>query len=174
MSSLDTCASADVEVDMGAEGSDEDYCEELQYPEEEVTLDVCQSSRKCPLPKAGAPATGPPATDPTCRSNEPSCRLAGQRSMLAWLPSAGAFKPRSATNETTKKRRDDKRQRDKEHAAASPKKEGKGGELEDEDNEEDEKAYKEDGMGTKRKLKAKRWTQNKAVTYPRISVLRVS
>ena len=68
---------------MGAEGSDEDYCEELQYPEEEVTLDVHQSSRTCPLPKAGAPVTGPPATDPTCRSNEPSCRLAGQRSMLA-------------------------------------------------------------------------------------------
>ena len=61
-----------------------------------------------------------------------------------------------------------------EHAAASPKKEGEGGGLEDEDNEEDEKAYEEDGMGTKRKLEAKRWTQNKAVTYPRISVLRVS
>ena len=64
---------------MGAEGSnDEDYyCEKLQQPEKEVTLDVCQSSRTCPLPKAGAPATGPPATtDPPCRSNEPSCRLA--------------------------------------------------------------------------------------------------
>ena len=119
MSSLDTCASSDVEVDIGAEGSDEDYCEEL-HPEEEVTLDVRQSSRTHPLPKAGAPATGPPATDPTCRSNEPSCRLADQRSMLAWLPSAGAPKPRSATNETTKKRRDDKRQRDVEQAAASP------------------------------------------------------
>ena len=42
---------------MGAEGGGEDYCEELQQPEEEVTLDVCQSSRTCPLPKAGAPAT---------------------------------------------------------------------------------------------------------------------
>ena len=47
---------------MGAEGSDQDYCEELQRPEEEVTLDVCQSSRRCPLPKAGAPATGPLAS----------------------------------------------------------------------------------------------------------------
>ena len=75
---------------MGAEGSNEDYCEDLQQPEEEVTLDVCQSStRTCPLPKAGARATGPPATDPPCWSNEPSCRLAGQRSMLAWLPSPG-------------------------------------------------------------------------------------
>ena len=105
---------------MGAEGSDEDYRKELQYPEEEVTtLDVCQSSRTCPLPKAGAPATGPPATDPTCRSSEPACRLASQRSMLAWLLSAGVPKPRSATNETTKKRRDDTRQRDVEQAAAS-------------------------------------------------------
>ena len=77
---------------MGAEGSDEDYCEELQQPEEEVTLDVCQSSRAWPLPKAGAAATGPPAADPPCRANEPSCRLAGQRNMLAWLPSAGAHK----------------------------------------------------------------------------------
>ena len=52
---------------MGAKGSDEDYCEELQQPEGEVTLDVCQSSRTCPLPKqAGGPATGPPATDPPC------------------------------------------------------------------------------------------------------------
>ena len=33
MSSLDTCTSSDVEVDVGAEGSDEDYCEELQQPE---------------------------------------------------------------------------------------------------------------------------------------------
>ena len=70
---------------------------------EEVTLDMCQSSRTCPLPKASAPATGLPATDPPCRSNEPSCRLASQRSMLAWLPSAGAHKPRSSTNETAKK-----------------------------------------------------------------------
>ena len=66
---------------MGAEGSDEDYCEELQQPVEEVTLDVCQSSRTRPLPKAGAPATGPPATDPPCRSNEPSCRLVGQKNI---------------------------------------------------------------------------------------------
>ena len=71
MSSLDACASSDVEeVEVGAEGSGEDYCEELQQPEEEVTLDVCQSSRTCPLPKAGAPATGPLGTDPPCRSNE--------------------------------------------------------------------------------------------------------
>ena len=105
---------------MGAEESDEDYCEELQQPEEEITLDVCQSPRTCPLPKAGALATGPPATDLPCRSNEPSCRLAGQRSMLAWLLSAGAHKPRSSTNDTTKKRGDDKRQRDVEQAAASP------------------------------------------------------
>ena len=69
---------------MGAEGSDEDYCEELQQPEEEGTLDVCQSSRTCPLPKAGAPATGSPATDPPCRSNEPSCHLAGQRKHLGY------------------------------------------------------------------------------------------
>ena len=62
---------------MGAERSDKDYCEELQHPEEEVTLDVCQSSRTCPLPKAGAPATGPPATDP-------SCRLAGQRRHIGY------------------------------------------------------------------------------------------
>ena len=102
---------------MGAEGSDEDYCEELQQAEEDVTLDVCQSSRTCPLPKAGAPA---PATDPPCRSNEPSCRLAGQRSMLAWLPSAGAHKSRSSANATKIKRRDNKRQRDVEQAAASP------------------------------------------------------
>ena len=61
-----------MEVDVGAEGSDEDYCEELQ------------SLRTCPLPKAGAPATGPPATDPPCRSNEPSCRLAGQRRHLGY------------------------------------------------------------------------------------------
>ena len=68
MSNLNTCASSDVEVDVGAEGSDEDHCEELQQPEEvEVTLDVCQSSKTCPLPKAG----GPPATDPPCRSNDP-------------------------------------------------------------------------------------------------------
>ena len=148
---------------MGAEGSGEDYyCEELQHPEEEVTLDVCQSSRTCPLPKAGTPATGPPATDPTCRSNKPSCRLAGQRSMLAWLPSAGAPKPRSATNKTPKKWRDGKRPRDVEPAAASPTtptravhiekprairrnndrrkiKEGERGGLEDEDDEQDEK-----------------------------------
>ena len=64
---------------MGAEGSDEDYWEELQQPEEEVTLDVCQSSSTCAFPKTGAPATGPPATDLPYRSNEPSCRLAGQR-----------------------------------------------------------------------------------------------
>ena len=76
-----------MEVDVGAEGSDEDYCEELQQqPEEEVTtlLDVCQSSRTCPFPKAGTPATGMPATDPPCRSNEPSCRLADQSRHLGY------------------------------------------------------------------------------------------
>ena len=190
MSSLDKYASSDVEVDVGAEGSNEDYCEELQQAEEEITLDVCQSSRRYPPPKTGAPATGLPAADPPCRSNEPSCRLAGQRSMSAWLPSAGAHKPRSSTNETTKKRRDNKRQKDVEQAAASsttparaahiekPRairrnkdrrktKEGEGGGLEEEDNEENEEEYEEDGVGTKRKLKGKGWRQNKAVIHPR-------
>ena len=70
---------------MGADGSsDEDYCEKLQQPKEGVTLDVCQRSRTCPIRKAGAPATGPPATDPPCRSNGPSCRLAGQRRHLGY------------------------------------------------------------------------------------------
>ena len=64
--------------------SDEDYCEELQQPKEEVTFDVCQSSIICSLPKTGAPATGLPATDPPCRSNKPACRLAGQTGHLGY------------------------------------------------------------------------------------------
>ena len=44
---------------------------------------------------------------------------------------------------------------------------GEGGGLEEEDNEEDE--YEEDGVGTKRKLKAKGWRQNKAVIHPWVS-----
>ena len=168
-----------MEVEVGAEGSDEDYCEKLQQPEEEVTWDVCQSLRTCPLPKAGAPATSPPATDPPYRSNEPSCRLTGQRSMLAWLPSAGAHKSRSSKNETTKKQRDNQRQRDVEQGADSPTaparvahiekprairrnkdgrktNEGEGGGLEEEDNEEDEKEYEEYGIGTKRKAEGEK------------------
>ena len=74
------------EVDVGAEGSDENYCEELQPPEEEAALDVCQSSRTCPLPKAGAPATGPPAIDPPCRSNKPSCWPKEYVGMVAQCP----------------------------------------------------------------------------------------
>ena len=46
MSSLDTGASSDVEVEVGAEQSDEDYCDDLQQPEEEVTLDVCHRVRE--------------------------------------------------------------------------------------------------------------------------------
>ena len=57
----------------------------------EVTLDVCQSSTTCPLPKAGGPATGPPAIDPPCRSNEPSCRLAGQRRHVGYRPREEVF-----------------------------------------------------------------------------------
>ena len=100
---------------MGVEESDDDFCEELIQPEEDV-LDVCESSRTCPLPKASAPATDPPG-----RSNEPSGRPAGgQRSMLAWFPRAGAKTPGSSANETAKKRRDTKRQKEIEQAAASP------------------------------------------------------
>ena len=91
---------------MGVEESDDDFCEELIQPEEDV-LDVCESSRTCPLSKASAPAT-----DPLGRSNEPSGRPAGgQRSMLAWFPRAGAKTPGSSANETAKKRRDTKRQK---------------------------------------------------------------
>ena len=74
MSSLDTCASSDVKVDMSEEeSSDEDYCEELDVA---LDLDLSRSSTTCPLPrKMGSPATDPPATDPPGRSNEPSCRL---------------------------------------------------------------------------------------------------
>ena len=113
--------------------------------------------------------------------------------MLALLPSAGAHKPRSSTDEITKKRSDTKRQGDVEQAAAFPTtparathiiekprairrnkdrrktNEGKGERLEEEDTEEDEKEYEEDGVGTKRKLKAKGWRQKKAVIHPRVS-----
>ena len=41
--------------------------------------------------------------------------------------------------------------------------------MEEEDNEEDEDECEEDGVGTKRKLKAKGWRQNKAVIHPRVS-----
>ena len=53
MSSLDTCATSDVEVDVGAEGNEENYyCEELQQPGEEVTLDVSKFENM-PPPQGG-------------------------------------------------------------------------------------------------------------------------
>ena len=133
------------------ERSDEDYCEELDVA---LDLDLSRSSKTCPLPKKA----GSPATDPPGRSNEPSCRLPGQRSMLAWFSRAGAQKSTPSAKETAKKRRDAQRQRDVGQAAAAPKaparakhiekqrrirlhkdrRKTKGGGLEEEEEEEEE------------------------------------
>ena len=155
------------------ERSDEDYCEELDVA---LDLDLSRSSKICPLPKkAGSPATDPPATDPPSRSNEPSCRHPGQRSMLAWFSRAGAQKSTPSAKETAKKRRDTQRQTDVEQAAAAPKAptrakqiekqrrirlhkdrrktKGEGLEEEEEEEEGEEGEEEEVGVGTKHKLK---------------------